>query len=121
MHGLLAAEDVPRHLDRERALSRASTDIAPIVALYRDWLQGERDFSAAQDMLADPDMRSFGGDEAKAARARMTALEDELQRALLPRDASDERNVFLEIRAGTGGDEAALFGGELFRLIARFA
>jgi peptide chain release factor 1 len=72
-------------------------------------------------MLSDPAMRSFGDDEAKAARERMAALEDELQRALLPRDANDERNVFLEIRAGTGGDESALFAGELFRMYARFA
>jgi peptide chain release factor 1 len=72
-------------------------------------------------MLSDPEMKSFGDDEAKAARARMGTLEDELQRALLPRDVNDERNVFLEIRAGTGGDESALFAGQLFRMYARFA
>ena len=121
LNGLLAAEDVTRDLDRYRSLSREHAEIAPIVALYRDWLQGERDFAAAQDMLADPEMRSFGDDEAKAARGRMAALEEELQRALLPRDASDERNVFLEIRAGTGGDESALFAGALFRMYVRFA
>ena len=121
LNGLLAAEDVTRDLDRYRALSREHAEIAPVVALYRDWLQGERDLAAAQDMLSDPAMRSFGDDEAKAARERMAALEDELQRALLPRDANDERNVFLEIRAGTGGDESALFAGELFRMYARFA
>jgi peptide chain release factor 1 len=71
-------------------------------------------------MLSDPEMKSFGDDEAKAARARMVTLEDELQRALLPRDVNDERNVFLEIRAGTGGDEAALFAAELFRMYSRF-
>jgi peptide chain release factor 1 len=121
LHGLLAAEDVTRDLDRYRALSREHAEIAPVVALYRDWLQGERDFAAAQDMLSDPEMKSFGDDEAKAARERMATLEDELQRALLPRDANDERNVFLEIRAGTGGDESALFAGQLFRMYARFA
>ena len=121
LNGLLAAEDVTRDLDRYRALSREHAEIAPVVALYRDWLQGERDLAAAQDMLSDPAMKSFGDDEAKAARERMAALEDELQRALLPRDANDERNVFLEIRAGTGGDESALFAGELFRMYARFA
>src|SRR4029078_2359449 len=121
LKGLLAAEDVTRDLDRYRSLSREHAEIAPVVALYRDWLQGERDLAAAQDMLSDPAMKSFGDDEAKAARERMAALEDELQRALLPRDANDERNVFLEIRAGTGGDESALFAGELFRMYARFA
>src|SRR6478609_5939069 len=121
LNGLLAAEDVTRDLDRYRALSREHAEIAPVVALYRDWLQGERDLAAAQDMLSDPETRSFGDDEAKAARSRMGALEDELQRALLPRDVNDERNVFLEIRAGTGGDESALFAGQLFRMYARFA
>ena len=121
LNGLLAAEDVTRDLDRYRALSREHAEIAPVVALYRDWLQGERDFAAAQDMLSDPETKSFGDDEAKAARERMATLEDELQRALLPRDANDERNVFLEIRAGTGGDESALFAGQLFRMYARFA
>jgi peptide chain release factor 1 len=121
LNGLLAAEDVTRDLDRYRALSREHAEIAPIVALYREWLQGERDFATAQDMLSDPETRSFGDDEAKAARVRMSALEDELQRVLLPRDVNDERNVFLEIRAGTGGDESALFAGELFRMYVRFA
>ena len=121
LNGLLGAEDVTRDLDRYRALSREHAEIAPIVALYREWLQGERDFAAAQDMLSDPETRSFGDDEAKAARVRMSALEDELQRVLLPRDVNDERNVFLEIRAGTGGDESALFAGELFRMYVRFA
>jgi peptide chain release factor 1 len=121
LDGLLAAEDVTRDLDRFRALSREHAEIAPVVALYRDWQQAERDLATAQEMLADPDMKSFGDDEAKAAKARMEALEAELQRVLLPRDPDDERNVFLEIRAGTGGDESALFAGELFRMYTRFA
>jgi peptide chain release factor 1 len=72
-------------------------------------------------MLSDPQMKSFADDESKAAKARMESLEEQLQRALLPSDPNDERNVFLEIRAGTGGDESALFGGDLFRMYARYA
>src|SRR5437764_5328077 len=72
-------------------------------------------------MLADPQMKSFAEDESKAAKARIELLEADLQRLLLPSDPDDERNVFLEIRAGTGGDESALFGGDLFRMYARFA
>jgi peptide chain release factor 1 len=121
LDGLLAAPDVTRDLDRYRALSRERAEIAPIVALHRDWQQAERDLSAAQEMLADPDTKSFGDDEAKSAKATMERLEDELQRVLLPRDPNDERNVFLEIRAGTGGDESALFAGDLFRMYVRFA
>ena len=121
LDGLLAAEDVTRDLDRFRALSREHAEIGPVVALYQGWQQADRDLAAAQEMLADPDTKSFGDDEAKAAKTRMEALEAELQRVLLPRDPDDERNVFLEIRAGTGGDESALFAGELFRMYTRFA
>src|SRR6202165_3290078 len=121
LNGLLGAEDATRDLDRYRALTREHAEITPVVALYREWEQGERVLAAAQEMLADPQMKSFADDESKAARARMDALEQQLQRALLPSDPNDERNVFLEIRAGTGGDESALFAGDLFRMYARFA
>ena len=72
-------------------------------------------------MTGDPEMKAFADDEASAARARIEALEADLQRLLLPVDPDDERNVFLEIRAGTGGDESALFAGNLFRMYTRFA
>ena len=121
LNGLLGAEDAARDLDRYRALTREYAEITPVVALYREWQQGERNLAAAQEMLSDPQMKSFAEDESRAARASMDALEEQLQRALLPSDPNDERNVFLEIRAGTGGDESALFSGDLFRMYARFA
>src|ERR1700736_5594657 len=121
LNGLLGAEDAARDLDRYRALTREHAEITPIVALYGEWEQSGRDPAAAREMLADPQMKSFADDESKAAKARMEALEEQLQRALLPSDPNDERNVFLEIRAGTGGDESALFAGDLFRMYARFA
>ena len=121
LNGLLGAEDATRDLDRYRALTREHSEITPVVALFRDWEQGGRDLAAAQEMLSDPQMKSFADDESKAAKARMETLEEELQRALLPSDPNDGRNVFLEIRAGTGGDESALFAGDLFRMYARFA
>src|ERR1700736_636139 len=121
LNGLLGAEDAARDLDRYRALTREHAEITPIVELYREWEQSGRDLAAAREMLADPQMKSFADDESKAAKARMEALEEQLQRALLPGDPNDERNVFLEIRAGTGGDESALFAGDLFRMYARFA
>ena len=121
LNGLLGAEDATRDLDRYRALTREHSEITPVVALFRDWEQGGRDLAAAQEMLSDPQMKSFADDESKAAKARMETLEEELQRALLPTDPNDGRNVFLEIRAGTGGDESALFAGDLFRMYARFA
>jgi peptide chain release factor 1 len=121
LDGLLGAEEATRDLDRYRSQTREHAEITPVVALYREWEQGARDLAAAQEMLSDPQMKSFADDESKAAKARMEALEEQLQRALLPSDPNDERNVFLEIRAGTGGDESALFGGDLFRMYSRYA
>jgi len=66
-------------------------------------------------------MRSYAESEIKAGRERLTALESELQKLLLPKDPNDERNIFLEIRAGTGGDESALFAGDLFRMYSRYS
>src|SRR5437660_6449830 len=121
LNGLLAAPEVTRDLDRYRALTREYAEIAPVVALHRDWQQAERDLASARELLADAEMKTLAEDEARTAKATMERLEEELQRVLLPRDPDDERNVFLEIRAGTGGDESALFAGELFRMYARFA
>ncbi len=121
LNALLGAEDAARDLDRYRTLTREHAEITPVVALFHDWERAERDLAAAEEMLADPEMKSFADDEAKAARSQMQLLEDRLQQALLPRDPNDDRNVFLEIRAGTGGDESALFAGDLFRMYTRFA
>jgi peptide chain release factor 1 len=119
--GLLAAPDVTRDLDRYRSLSREHAEITPVVERYREWQGAERDLASARDIASDPEMKSLAEEEAGLAKATMDRLEEELQRMLLPRDPNDERNVFLEIRAGTGGDESALFAGDLFRMYARFA
>jgi peptide chain release factor 1 len=121
LDGLLSAPDVTRDLDRYRALSRERAEIAPVVALHHEWHRAERDLANALELLGDAEMKQLAEDEAKAARATIGRLEDELQHLLLPKDPDDERNVFLEIRAGTGGDESALFAGDLFRMYARFA
>jgi peptide chain release factor 1 len=121
LNGLLSASDVTRDLDRYRGLSREHAEIAPVVARYREWLQAERDLGTAQELAADPEMKPLAEEETRLARATMDRLEDELQQLLLPKDPNDERNVFLEIRAGTGGDESALFAGDLFRMYVRFA
>ncbi|MBU6505387.1 MAG: peptide chain release factor 1 [Betaproteobacteria bacterium] len=118
---LLADPDVTRDLDQYRKLTREHAEIAPVTALFQQHLAAEADLAAARDMAADPELRAFAEEEQQAARARLEAIEDELQLALLPRDPNDERNIFMEIRAGTGGDESALFAGALFRMYARFA
>ena len=118
---LLSSEDATRDRDQFRRLSREHAEIAPVVERYREYKSVEADLAAATEMLADPATRSFAEAEAKTARERMGALETELQRLLLPTDPNDERSIFLEIRAGAGGDESAIFAGDLFRMYARFA
>ncbi|MFN2645500.1 MAG: peptide chain release factor 1 [Burkholderiales bacterium] len=117
----LAAEDATRNLEQFRNASREHAEVSSIVALYDEFRQSERDAEAAREMAGDAEMRSFADDELKSARSKMERLEAELQKALLPKDPNDERNVFLEIRAGTGGDESGLFAGDLFRMYLRYA
>ncbi|WP_263770659.1 peptide chain release factor 1 [Propionivibrio soli] len=117
----LASEEATRDMDQYRKLTREHAELGPVVALYENWLQSEADLKAAQEMMADPEMKDLAEDEVKEIKERLPQLENELQRLLLPKDANDDRNVFLEIRAGTGGDESALFAGDLFRMYTRFA
>ncbi|HRA81406.1 MAG TPA: peptide chain release factor 1 [Thauera sp.] len=117
----LAAEDAARDMNVFRALSRERAEIEPVVLLYAAFRQAEADCATARELLADAEMRELGELELAAGETRIAELEAELQRELLPRDPNDERNLFLEIRAGTGGDEAALFAGELLRMYSRYA
>ncbi|HWD16423.1 MAG TPA: peptide chain release factor 1 [Casimicrobiaceae bacterium] len=121
LDALLAAEDATRDLDRYRVLSRERAEIDPVVARYGDFARAEADLATANELAHDPQMREFADEERKAAEARLETLTGELQTMLLPRDPNDERNVFLEVRAGTGGDESALFAADLFRMYARYA
>jgi peptide chain release factor 1 len=117
----LSAEDATKNMDQYRKLAREQSELANLVDLYSRFRQAEGDAGAAREMAADPSMKGFADEELKAARERMESLAAELQRALLPRDPNDERNTFLEVRAGTGGDESALFAGDLFRMYTRYA
>jgi peptide chain release factor 1 len=117
----LSDPEVVNDLDNYRKLSQERAEIQPVVAAFADYRKAEGDIAAAEDMAKDPDMRSFAEDEIRAGRERLAALEASLQKMLLPRDPNDAKNLFLEIRAGTGGDESALFAGDLFRMYARFA
>ncbi len=119
--GLLGSPDITSDLDRYRALTKEHADIGPVVERFRDFGRAEADLTAAAEMAADPEMRAFAEEEKASAQARIAALETELQAALLPKDPNDERNVFVEIRAGTGGDESALFAGDLLRMYVRYA
>jgi peptide chain release factor 1 len=118
---LLAAEDAARDMDRYRSLSKEHAEIDPVVARFRDYTQAEADLAAAAAFGHDPEMKALADEERASAQSRIDRIGAELQSMLLPKDPSDERNVFLEIRAGTGGDESALFAAELFRMYARYA
>src|SRR5471032_819802 len=108
-------------LDNFRKLSQERAEIQPVVELFNHFRKAEGDVAAAEEMAKDAEMRAFADDEIEAGRERLAALEAELQKMLLPRDPNDDKNLFLEIRAGTGGDESALFAGDLFRMYTRFA
>ena len=118
---ILSSSEATRDMDQFRKMTREHAELGPVVALYRDWQKTEEDLRSAQEMMADPEMKELAEEEAQTARERLPEIEEELQKLLLPKDASDERNVFLEIRAGTGGDESALFSGDLFRMYTRYA
>ena len=118
---ILASGEATRDMDQYRKLSREHAELGPVVALYQTWRQTESDLQSALEMMSDPEMKDLAEAEVKSAKERLPEIETELQKLLLPKDANDERNVYLEIRAGTGGDESALFAGSLFRMYTRYA
>ncbi len=121
--GLMADPDVIAQQSRFASLSREYARLEPVTKAFDEWQQTERDLDAAADMLADDnaDMRELGREEESAVTKRQAELEPTLLKLLLPKDQADENGAYLEIRAGTGGDEAALFAGDLFRMYARYA
>ena len=118
---LMSQPEVTADMDNYRKLTREHAELEPLVALYANYTLAETDARTAHEMLSDPDMKDFAQDEIDDAKARMAQLEIDLQKMLLPKDENDERNIFMEIRAGTGGDESALFAGDLLRMYMRFA
>ena len=121
LNNLLMQENVTSNMDNYRKMTREHAELGPLVALYGHYTTAANDIVTAQDMLSDPDMKEFAQEEIQAAKARMEQLEIDLQKMLLPKDPNDERNIFLEVRAGMGGDEAALFAGDLLRMYMRYA
>jgi peptide chain release factor 1 len=121
LNDLLSREDITSNLDQYRKLTREHAELGPVVEQYALWRQAMNDADTAQELLADTSMRDFAEEEIRTARERMDQLGAELQKMLLPKDPNDDRNIFVEIRAGTGGDESALFAGDLLRMYLRFA
>ena len=118
---LLSREDIMGDMQQYRRISREHAEVTQIAGRYARYRQCEADRATAQELLADPDMADMAQEEIASAAQELVQLEDELQRLLLPKDPDDERNAFIEIRAGTGGDESALFAGDLTRMYTRYA
>lgn len=118
---LLSSQAAASDLGEFRRLNREHAELTQLVEHYQSWQSADSDLKAAESMRADPQMREFADEEALAAQQRLNDEEQVLQRLMLPRDPDDERDVILEIRAGTGGDESALFAGDLLRMYSRYA
>ncbi len=121
--GLLSDPDIINDQNRFRDLSREYAQLEPVVTLYREFEHAQADQTVAEDMLKDqdPNIRNLGKEELDTITARMNDLELKVRKHLIPKDPHDESNIFLEIRAGTGGDEAAIFAGDLFRMYTKYA
>jgi len=107
--------------ERFRALSKEYAQLTDVTKCFQLWRTVQQDIETAEILLHDPEMREMAQDELKEAKKRNEEFEQQLQILLLPKDSDDEKNCFLEIRAGTGGDEAAIFAGDLFRMYSRYA
>lgn len=118
---LLGENEVISDQDQFRKLSIEYSQLEPVALGFRDYQRSLDDIATAQEMLADPEMRDMAEEELFTAKSRRDEQELELQKLLLPKDPHDGSNIFLEVRAGTGGDEAAIFAGDLFRMYARYA
>ena len=121
---LLSREDIMKDMKQFLVLSREHTEVAAVATRWTRYQQREADLAAAQDLLSsasdDADMAAMAQEEIDGAGAELAQLENELQRMLLPKDPDDARNAFMEIRAGTGGDESALFAADLLRMYTRY-
>ncbi len=123
VQALLSDASVISEQSRFRELSKEFSQLEEVSHAFNRFRQAEEDLSAAEEMLKDndPDMREMAQEEFKAAKAQLEGLDKELQILLLPKDPNDNNNCFLEIRAGAGGDEAAIFAGDVFRMYSRYA
>ena len=118
---LLSEPDSAQRMDVFRKLSKERADLAPVVEELHAYLTLEADLTAAQEWLQDPELKAYAQDEITRLKAALDDKTSQLQRLLLPKDPNDDRNVILEIRAGTGGDESALFSADLLRMYMRYA
>lgn len=120
---LISDPDVINDQNKFRNLTKEHSQLTPVVETFEEFMTTEGDLSEAKDMIqsGDPELKEMGQEELPELEKKIAELELNLQKMLLPKDPKDDANIFLEIRAGTGGDEAAIFGGDLFRMYSRYA
>lgn len=118
---LLASEMATQDMDQYRKLIKEHAELTPVVETFQAYQQAQDDLATAEELLSDPEFKDFAQGEIEKAQENIAALTLSLQKLLLPKDPNDDKNIFLEVRAGTGGDEAALFAADLLRMYTRFA
>lgn len=121
INALLSDPDTIADQNKFRALSQEYAELNPVIGCFEKYEQALEDIETSQEIMSDPDMKELAEEELKAAKETRDQMEVELQKLLLPKDPNDDKNIYLEIRAGTGGDEAAIFSGDLFRMYSRYA
>ena len=121
LEGLMSQPEIISNQNEFRGLSQEYAQLELVVKTHREYRQVLEDIEAAEEMQSDPEMREMATEEISEGSARRDELELSLQKLLLPKDPHDHSNIFLEIRAGTGGDEAAIFSGDLFKMYSRYA
>ncbi len=117
---ILSQPDITDNMEQYTKLNREYSELTPVVEKFHEYRQASEDLKTAESLLSDPEMREFAQIELDDAKAKLEKFALDLQKLLLPKDPNDDKNIYLEIRAGTGGDESALFAGDLFRMYSRF-
>jgi peptide chain release factor 1 len=118
---LLSQPEATDNMAEFTKLNKEYAELTPVVEKFAEYKTSVDDLTTAEELLNDPDMKEFAQDELSSAKERIQKAEEDLQVLLLPKDVNDEKSVYLEVRAGTGGDESALFSGDLFRMYSRYA
>ena len=116
----LSNSEVTKDMERFKKISKEHSDILPVVNIYEEFIKHTKEINDAKEMLSDPEMKIFAQEVIETGKERLEEIDIQLQALLLPKDPNDEKNIFLEVRAGAGGDESALFAGDVFRMYSRF-
>jgi len=117
----LSNSNVTNDMERYKKISKEHSEITPIVEIYKKYQKVNLNITEAKELLSDPEMKSFAQEEIEQGENQIEEVESELLKLLIPKDDDDEKNIFIEIRAGAGGDESALFVGDIYRMYSRYA